>query len=95
MSDGELKRFETRSPQLAAFVLAKIQDAIYEGVGVEASQDGERPIIIKYHPRNESYLNELIEEFREKDGTANIYLYNRAFNKIRDDLKRAKGAGVR
>lgn len=77
--------YETSELKLAALLLSEVPDCSFD---VNEQENSVRKIIkIRYSPGYKSQVCKIEKDFINKIASANVYLYNRALNSIRDRLR--------
>lgn len=77
--------YETNELKLAALLLAEIPKSFVEVY--QQPNSIRKTIKITYLPIYESDVSKLERDFINKQAMANVYLYNKALNTIRDKLR--------
>ena len=82
---GKTSQYETTELKFAALVIAEIPDCSLE---IITQPNSIRKIIcIKYPSSFQPQISILEKDFINKVANANVYLYNKALNEIRDKLR--------
>lgn len=82
---SNLEEYLTSELKLAALILAEVPDCSFD---VSEQENSIRKVIkIKYATGYKSQVCKIEKDFINKIASANVYLYNKALNRIRDKLR--------
>ena len=85
-SPNNSNTFRSPSIQLTSAILSEIPDSTFLGFENDPTETGKKIILISYPKSQEFELNKIIQDFKGKVLTVNLFYYNRNLNYLRDRL---------